>query len=289
MAFLKQGDTVGIVACSDGKAQEYKTELNNLKQVLEEEGLKVVCSQYIFSKKGEIFSGTGKQKAQALMKMYTNTSIKAIFDVSAGDLANEVLPWINFEVIKKNPKPFFGYSDLTVVLNGIYAETGQPAFLYQINNLVWERGKVQKERFRNSMMEDKEDLFQITTNFIQGSYMKGEVVGGNIRCFLKLAGTGYMPDFQDKILFLESMSGDVESLTSYLVQMKMMGIFEKIQGVLLGTFTEMERRRLQPTINKMVQDIVDKPSMPIAKTREIGHGTDSKCLIIGGIYQAGEK
>ena len=110
--------------------------------------------------------------------------------------------------------------------------------------------------------------------------MKGTVVGGNIRCFLKLAGTRYFPDLQGKILLLESLGGEVPQMATYLAQLKQIGAFDKVNGILLGTFTTMENNHCTPDIVTLVKEACG-PEMPIAKTLEIGHGDDSKAIIIG--------
>ena len=62
--------------------------------------------------------------------------------------------------------------------------------------------------------------------------MDGIVLGGNIRCLLKLAGTEYFPDMKDKILLLEAMSGQVPQMVTYFSQLQQMGVFEKVKGIL---------------------------------------------------------
>ena len=114
--------------------------------------------------------------------------------------------------------------------------------------------------------------------------MKGVVVGGNIRCFLKLAGTRYFPDLQDKILFLESFGGEVPQMATYLAQLKQIGAFKKVSGVLLGTFTAMEQKHCSPDIITLVKEICG-PEMPVAKTAEVGHGDDSKAIVIGREFE----
>jgi muramoyltetrapeptide carboxypeptidase LdcA involved in peptidoglycan recycling len=110
--------------------------------------------------------------------------------------------------------------------------------------------------------------------------MCGIVVGGNIRCFLKLAGTEYLPDLTDKILLLESFNGTVAKMETYLCQLKQMGVYDKVAGIILGTFTEMETEKCIPTIETLVKKIVGK-DLPIVITSDIGHGTNSKGIIIG--------
>ena len=123
-------------------------------------------------------------------------------------------------------------------------------------------------------------MFRLNYEFIQGEKMRGIVVGGNIRCFLKLAGTEYIPDLTDKILLLESFGGTAAKMETYLAQLSQLGAFEKVKGILLGTFTEMEETECKPDILTLLKEYVGK-DMPIAVTKEIGHGVDSKAIVIG--------
>ncbi len=100
---------------------------------------------------------------------------------------------------------------------------------------------MQRRRFEN-----RTALFDPQVRFVQGEKMEGVVVGGNIRCFLKLAGTRYFPDLWDKILLLEAYGGEVPQMATYLAQLKQLGAFEKVGGILLGTFTAMEGACMQP-------------------------------------------
>lgn len=280
MKILNNGDKVGIVACSNGLDESRKAKMLELENILNTLGLQVIFSDRIYKKYSE-FNGTGEERAEILMKFFKDNSIKAIFDVSGGDLANGILEYLEFEIIKENPKPFFGYSDLSVIINSLYSKTNIKTYLYKIRNLVENNREKQIKEFKNTFMDDGNELLTFDYEWIQGSSMEGIVVGGNIRCFAKLAGTEYMPDFQDKIIFLESLGGDVPKMDTYLNQYKQMGAFKKIKGIILGSFTEMEREKYSPNIIDIVTRIVDNPKIPIVKTSEIGHGTDSKCIIIG--------
>ena len=105
-------------------------------------------------------------------------------------------------------------------------------------------------------------------------------MGGNIRCLLKLAGTPYWPNMNEKILLLESLGGEVPQMVTFLNQLKQMGVFEKINGILLGTFTTMEKNACTPDIVTLVKQHAGE-NIPIAVTKEIGHGVDSKAVVIG--------
>ena len=185
---LAKGDKVAIVCCSNGQSLSKKKEIENLKVILEEMGLISVFSKYIYQKisleevennlKGFPESGSPLEKARELMEFYEDASIKAIFDIS-------------------------GYSDLTTIINAIYAKTQKVSVLYQIRNLLYEYSAQQKEDFIKTcfakdlnniinndavkMMEknnlydlsvENSGLYQIPYKFYQGKTVEGIVVGG---------------------------------------------------------------------------------------------------------------
>jgi len=277
---LKYGDKVAIVACSNGLDESNIIKMNELEKTLYDIGLKSEFSDKIY-KKVSVFNGTDEERAEVLMKFFEDSSIKAIFDVSGGDLANGILDYLDFEIIRNNNKPFFGYSDLSVIINSLYSKTGMKTYLYQIRNIIEANKTKQLKEFKNTFMGSGSELLTFNYEWVQGNYMEGIVVGGNVRCFLKLAGTDYMPDFEDKILFLESLGGDVPKMVTYLNQYKQMGVLKKIKGIILGSYTEMERENYSPNIIEIIKKVINDTNMPIIKTEEIGHGKDSKCIIIG--------
>jgi len=280
MAILRNGEKVALICLSNGLSRQMEDNINELSKVLEKMGLQPICSPYLYRKES-VFSAEAKERAEALMDFYKADDVKAIFDISGGDIANEVLEYLDYELIKEKNKPFFGYSDLTTVVNALYTKTKTENYLYQIRNLIGAYNEMQEQLVAKSLLQDKPDLFDFSYSFIQGNALEGIVVGGNIRCFLKLAGTEFMPDFTNKVLFLESRSGGVAQMVTFLNQYKQMGVFNKVSGIILGTFTEMEEEALSPTIEELVIKVIGERKLPIVKTSEIGHGQDSKAIIIG--------
>ena len=261
-------EKVAIVACSNGLIEKQKETIEKLSELLMGINMIPILSKHIYVEKS-VFSGTGKERTESLMECYRNPEIQRIYDVSGGDLANEILPYLDYEVIQKSDKQFWGYSDLTTVINAIYTKTGKSSVLYQIRNFLYDFSEEKRSR-----------LFDFHCEFLQDTEMKGVLVGGNIRCLLKLAGTEYWPDMSGKVLLLEAMSGNVPKMVTALNQLKQMGVFDKINGILLGTFTEMEAECYSPSIEELVKQYAG-PKVPIAKTYEIGHGLDAKAIEIG--------
>lgn len=269
-----------IVCCSNGQKTAQKPRIELLAETLQELGIQPKFSLFLYEKEG-CASGTAQERAEALMDFYRDDAVKAIFDISGGNLANEILPYLDFDVIAKSDKQFWGYSDLTTIINAIYAKTGKESVLYQVKNLLYDHAERQQEDFIQTVFAQKDNLFDFSYEMCQGTDLQGIVVGGNIRCFLKLAGTPYFPDVRGKVLLLEAYSGTPAQLTAYFSQLQQMGVFEQAAGVLLGTFTQMEKENYRPDVLALLKRFV-RDDFPIARTAQIGHGTDSKGILIGG-------
>ena len=271
---------VALAACSDLRPVKEREQIEKLKVCLKEMGLKVKESPCLYQDENGEYIG-GQRKAEILQAFYKEPEVRAIFDVSGGNLANEVLPFLDFEVIRENPKPFFGYSDLTVLLNAIHQKTGQKGVLYQIRFLTGSNAEEQQKAFRETFQEGKRTLFEFPVEFLQGEELTGKVVGGNIRCLLKLAGTAYFPEMEGNVLFLESRSGDENQIVTFFYQLLEMGVFEKAAGLLLGTFTQLERESGRDGIRKVLKKLPLDENFPVAKTWSVGHGSDSRAVMIG--------
>ena len=254
---------VALVASSNALAKKKRKKIARLVERLEEVGLVSHVSNHIFTTEG-LLGASPEERAQAVNEFYRRGNLKHIFDVSGGELANEILDLLDYELIKNTDTTYWGYSDVTTILNAIYTKTGKSSVLYQIRYM------------KHTSMKK---LFDFKYDFVQGKSLDGIVIGGNIRCFLKLAGTEYMPDFTDKVLFLESYSGNKAKLRTFFSQLEQLGAFDKISGLILGTFTELEAA----DEGEFVIDLAQKylKNRPIVKTKQLGHQKKSRAIKIG--------
>ena len=271
---------VGISACSNGQLKEWEKQNEKLETILYEQGIEAVFAKHIYAKE-DSFSGTDKERAEDLMRFYQDDSIDAIYDISGGDLANGVLKYLDWDVIAAANKTFWGYSDLTTIINALFTKTGKSSVLYQIKNLVYDNGELQRKRFADFISKKNNELFDIKYTFLQGEGMEGVVVGGNIRCLLKLAGTEYWPDMNGKILLLEAYGGEISQMAALFTQLEQMGVFKQVAGIILGTFTAYEKSGAKHSVFDLLKGHIPN-TLPVAKTSEIGHDTDAKAIVIGG-------
>ena len=271
---------MALISLSDGWSKDKESQMIELISTLNNMGFYVELSKTLYRRDG-VFSGTPLERASELNKLFKDKEIKAIFDISGGDSANQILSLIDYECIRKNPKPFLGLSDLTTILNALYHKSEIKTFHYKIRNLIGNDKEIQQNKFINSFFKGKVDIFDFPYTWLRGNRIKGEVIGGNLRCFLKLSGTEYLPDPVDKVLLLEGLGGDFSRITSLICQLNQIGYLDKISGLVLGTFTELINNNDMNKLCDFILDLTKDKELPIIKTERIGHGDDAVCIIIG--------
>ena len=276
---------IALVALSNGLSIKQKESLENLIKLLENLSLKVHYQEDALFSDSKVGAVNAKQRAEIVNQYFKNPAIDYIFDLSGGDITNETICYLDYKAIKNSSCKLFGYSDLTTVINAIYSQTGKSSVLFQVRHLVDKSSNKQFEAFTSLLKNTKTNklvnkYIQKNSEFIQGSSMKGLVLGGNIRCFLKLAGTPYWPDLKGNILFLESFSGLEGRIRTYLAQLQQLAVFEEISGLILGSFTEFDSKIGRDYLLDIVKEYVNH-ELPLVSTESIGHQKDSLPLIIG--------
>ena len=261
-----------LVGCSDFRP-EMKDYVPGVISALEMHGMQVFCESAVLSAEAAV---TPEEKAMELNGYFADPKVSAIFDMSGGDSAHKLLPYLDFEQIGSSQAVFCGYSDLTVMHNAIFAKTGKAGILWSVMTLLRSASDNQHRRFAT------DDFYRIRVRFLQGFAMEGVLVGGNTRCFLKLAGTPYFPDLRNRILLLEARSGDAKQIRTYFSRLHQLGAFDQIRGVILGTFTQLEQNGEDPW--GLLREFVSI-HLPVARTYDIGHGPDSRAARIGGYYR----
>lgn len=269
---VKEMKKIGLVCCSNGIDRKQENDLKKLEHELYQLHIDVQWSPFIYQDKS-IKSASAQDRANIINQMNQDDSIDAIMDISGGDIANEILEYLDYTCLKK---PFWGYSDLTTVINAIYSQTKRESVLFQIRHLV--DNPLQIDRIQNKT------LFDIDYQILQGKAIQGIVVGGNIRCLLKLAGTPYFPDMKEKILLLEAYSGDEAKIITYFNQLKQMGVFQQIHGLLLGTYTQYFQKQTIIDLFELIKEYLPE-DLTVVYSPDIGHSINAKAIMIGKEYQ----
>lgn len=267
-----------LVGCSNPLKAAYRPVFDQLVKILEDRGLEVVVSQFLTD---DTLIGRREKRARELESFFLDPEMGHIFDISGGDLANTVLGHLDLDQIKDSQAVFYGYSDLTTILTAL-AKNGNQAVNFQLHNCLVNKDLL-KSGYFDRLLAGKEaakELDELEVTFVRGSKMVGPVYGGNLRCLLKLAGTPYWPDFTGSILLLEAYRGQPELVASLLEQCWETGIFNQISGVLLGTFSELDKLKESQLPAEILLDLLPA-HVPIAKTEFIGHRPDAKAIRLG--------
>lgn len=284
---LKKGEAVGLVSCSNGlkNTEAAHAHVSTFTQFLEREyGLVVVRTAAVFVDAETAATHHPAFRAACLQELYLNDRIKAIFDLSGGDLANEILPYLDFESIKVHPKPYFGYSDNTVIVNALQRRTGIRNYLYNPKVLVSSEALFQKAACEAMLGSDPVEMSAyLELDGPPGCEPPKDAcyVGGNIRCLLKLAGTAYWPDFRNKIVVLESAGGQYEQMCSGLAQLEQIGVLSQAQGIVIGQFTALSKNNQRDAFIHVCKKYADAYAVPLWTTAFIGHDDLSKPIPIG--------
>lgn len=267
-----------LVGCSNPLKDVYRPVVDQLVKILGDRGLEVEVSEYLTD---DTLIGRGEKRARELESFFLDPEMGHIFDISGGDLANTVLGHLDLDTIKDSQAVFYGYSDLTTILTAL-AKNGNQAVNFQLRNCLVNKDLLKSGYFDRLLAgkDQTKELDELEVAFVRGSEMAGPVYGGNLRCLLKLAGTPYWPDFTGSILLLEAYRGKPELVASLLEQCRETGIFNQISGVLLGTFSELDKLKESQLPEEILLDLLPA-NLAIAKTEFIGHRPDAKAIRLG--------
>ena len=243
---LKKGDTVGIIAPSAATAD--RMEFTYAKEAMEALGFKVKLGENLRNRSGHL-AGTDEERAGDLNAMFADPAVKMIVCIRGGSGAARILPLLDYELIKKNPKPLQGYSDITALHSAIQSQTGLITFHGPNGSGSWNSFNVKQFEkvffgfepivFMNEI--GKGDELVAKGNRIQtlaGGKAKGKILGGNLTVLTALSGTPYYPDFQNSILFIEDTGEDPYKVDRMMSTLMLNGTLAKIKGFIFGQCTE---------------------------------------------------
>lgn len=280
---LEKGDTVGVIAPSNYIKEDDLEYINASIALMEGMGLKVKFGKYVFE--NSLKYGTLPQKrAEDLNEMFKDKKVKAIMCVKGGEDSNSILDFIDYDMIKQNPKIICGFSDNTSILNAIHEKAGLITFHGPTFKSLtsWETGYafnqfVQKfVKASKNMGEPNEEYISI-----KDGQAEGELIGGNLSLFTKLVCGKYSVNVRNKILFLEEVGfeSSPEIINSNIYYLKQNGVFNEISGLWIGNYEHPSKITLEEIITNALGE---EFNFPIIKSNNFGH-IDKKAIIpIGG-------
>ena len=280
-ARLKQGDTVALVAPSGATATRFEIML--VKECMEALGFKAKLGRHVFDRYGYL-GGKDEDRAADLMAQFADPEVAGIIAVRGGWGCARLLPYLDFEVIRKNPKVLIGYSDITALLLSIYAKTGLVTFHGPIGLDPWNSFTV--NYFRRLVMEGEAPLLENPIE--KGDYLiprenrvqtitpgraTGVVMGGNLSIISTLLGTDFVPSWKDAILFVEDVNEEIYRIDRMLTHLRLAGVFREIKGFIFGRCTDCNPGQGYGslTLEQVLEDHIKPLGIPAWYGSMIGH------------------
>lgn len=317
---LQKGDTVGLVSPSAPLAGLVPHRVRIGVKALQDFGFKVKIGKNALKIEEET-AGSPKERAEDINNFFKDGNIKAIFCFIGGDYSNQILKYLDFALIKKNPKIFLGYSDATVLHFAFLTQANLvtfygPAILTQfaenpqmfsytkkylrkaimVPELI---GKIEPSfKYTDEILDwfEKEDLKRerklkknVGWQWIKQGKARGSILGGCIVSMMHLRGTKYWPDFLDSILFWEISEADdnfrkgesPNDIDIYLKNLELSGVLTKIKGMIIGRPFNYTDKQIINLI-QIIKNRTKKYKFTILFNVDIGH-TDPMITIPLGV------
>ncbi|MEN1937376.1 S66 peptidase family protein [Paenibacillus sp. 102] len=260
---LKKGDTIGIYSPSSPVTYTSPKRFSRAKKYLQDKGFRIL-EGHLTGKQDFYRSGSIQERAEELNALIKHPDVTCIMSTIGGMNSNSLLPYIDYEAFKENPKIMVGYSDTTALLLGIYAKTGITTFYGPA--LVPSFGEFEPfvdftyTYFKEALMDNQDVPYKLdiplfwTDEFINweektkekelrknewicvnSGQTTGRLMGGNLNTLQGIWGSPFMPDIKEgDILFIEDSSKDAATIERSFSLLKINGVFDKISGIILG-------------------------------------------------------
>lgn len=281
---LNYGDTIGIVAPSN-YLDEYRIEtLYKAEEFFKLKGFKIKRGEHIFDNwYGS--AGTPENRAKDINRMFLDQDVTMIICIEGGSTCNSILPYLDFDIIKNNPKIFMGYSDVTVLLNAIYEKTGLVTFhgaefyqygISELQSKLWDN--IKKTLIENNNYLD----YCFDMKIMKSGRAKGLTVGTNLGCLMNLLGTPYFPSVENKILLMESYQIKETECVRRFYQLLEAGVFNKINGIVIGYIDAFQKDNINDSrFEDILMEVINYIDIPIIKCNFFGHEIANEIIPIG--------
>ena len=279
---LMPGDTIGIVALGSPLA---KSVIDARIEVLRNMGFKVVVGNFVYAADG-FLAGTDQQRAFDLMQMFDRSEVKLILPTRGGVGVAGILPFLDFQFIRQNPKIISGYSDVTVLLNTLYEYadliTFQSLMLIDFNLGM---PKYNFDQFfaavsttpATRIIENPPEMPLVSV--VPGN-VTGDIVGGNLTSFVDTIGTPFEIDTKGKILVIEETHEPINTVYRYLDRLKLAGKFDDCVGIVMGQCTDCAAA-YGKTYDDLINDFIVPLGKPLMTNLATAHGTYKAAVPIG--------
>ncbi|MEQ9550988.1 MAG: LD-carboxypeptidase [Coleofasciculus sp. G3-WIS-01] len=283
---LHPGDTIGLI--SPAGLVDQKT-VDEFTPVLSQLGLNTKLGTHIFNQYGYL-AGQDAERAADVNAMFADSSVQAVLAMAGGWGCNRILPLLDYQLIRQNPKIIIGYSDVTSLLLAIYAHSNLITFHGPLGTSTWNWFSIQHLQrilFDGEAMT-LQNLLSTPVETITRGKARGRLVGGNLSLIAALVGSDYLPDWEQTILFVEDIREEVYRIDRLLTQLKLAGILDQLAGFIFAQCTNCpagDANEPSLTLLQVLSDHIKPLGIPAWYGSMIGHIQDKFTVPIGGMVE----
>lgn len=277
---ISRGSTLGIIAPAG--YVKTKEEIETFVKLLESHGYKCKLGKSLLAKTGYL-AGSDTLRAADIMMMFEDPSIDGILCYKGGYGTQRLLPLLDFERIKQNPKLIMGFSDITVLLNVIYQQCAFPTVHGEMGICMQTFEEFTFNHFFSVISEGFTQPLknvQSPLNVINEGVAEGILVGGNLSLIYALMGTEYEIDLTDKILLIEDVDEETYAIDRMLSSLTLSKGFKSLKGIICGYFTNCEPS-CDITVDEVLNHYFKGLNIPVVSGFESGHNKPFINLPIG--------
>ncbi|NOX87839.1 MAG: LD-carboxypeptidase [Calditrichaeota bacterium] len=292
---LKPGDTIGLITPASPLFEFHRTVIE-VTEKIQNLGYKVKLGKNIGKKLGYL-AGTIQERVEDLHQMFKDDDVKAIMAIRGGYGSGQLLPYLDYKLIRSHPKILIGYSDITSLLLGIHAQTGLVTFHGPVAVSTftdYTRNYLNRILGSKSAPIDIEDApFEEnlqTTNRIwtfRGGAAEGRLIGGNLTLFQATIGTPFEPDTKGAVLFFEEVSEEPYDLDRMLNHLKSAGKFDRCKAVIFDKLPSVEPADYKPafrntlSVEEIIEQVFKDYDFPVCVGFSLGHIKNKPTLPLG--------
>jgi muramoyltetrapeptide carboxypeptidase len=289
---LEPGMTVGLIAPAG--ASRNRQQVLHAIDVLKSLGYRMKEGKHLYNRT-QYLAGTDLERAEDINHMFADPEVDAIFTLHGGYGTMRTLPYLDYPMIRQNPKIIIGYSDITGLLLALYARSGLACFhgpcavstfseytLDEYKKVVVNPsattviGSPPAVEYPEGQAERENRIMSFA-----GGRAKGRLVGGNLSLLSPLVGTPYEPDFQDSILFLEDVNEAFYRLDRMLTHLLLAGKLNQVSGIVLGKFTKIPEEGNSFNLEEIIEQLLVPLGIPVVRGLMIGHVADKTTVPLG--------
>ncbi len=255
-----------------------KNDLKALDNLLKKLNYNLNYTDQLFKKKF-FLAGDDQTRLTDFENAFYDKNVHCVLALRGGEGCMRLLDKINYQKIKENPKVLFGFSDITALQNALWKKTKLQSF----TGFLGKDGlhKISPTLLKNFKSALNNQIQQIPFKTIKSGKATGILLGGNMTVFTALLGTPYMPEMKNNILLLEEGNEPAYRLDRMFNQLRLAGIFDKINGLILGDMTACLKPKDKKMAQKIIKDQLSQIKCPVIQVAKYSHQNGQLILPIG--------